>query len=330
MKIVSYENIKPKIIQKFHENDMYINGTNNMFLLEDMIEIFEYKNVVDIYFDRCFPLDNDDVIKYIKFVENKFKKSTNVYISVKNPCVKKIVNRLEDQGYGCPRVVVKSINNVLFKTPKIIITKDCETVSKLQLVDNYEPVVKFSKNDIEYFKKLLTKQFEYGGIIKRTKSGIYRIVRSSVIKGNKDTIDLDLSQYNFHTHPESVYEGNFVGWFSGEDVKYIIYNSLLGLDYHFLISKEGIYRIGMTKEFISEGKNMDEQKLDDIVNYIYNMFVQLEYVRFNNETENIDSTTIRIFNDFFVIINSINSKWFNLSGDYRLFNLEFKKWNHFK
>jgi hypothetical protein len=329
MKIVSYEKIKPKVIHKFHRNDSYVNGLDHMFLVDDMIEIFEFKNVVDIYFDRCFPLDREG-ITYINTVEKKFKKSVNVYISIKNPCMDKIIVKLGEQGYGCPRVVVKSINNVLFKTPKIIVTNHCKTKSKLQLGDFSEPSINFSKNDVDYFKTLLTKQFECGGNIKYTKSGMYKIVRSSVIKGDKDTIDLDISQYNFHTHPKSVYDGNFVGWFSGEDIKYIIYNSLLGLDYHFLVTMEGVYIIGMTKEFISDSKIFGEKKLDDIVDYIYNMFVQLEDLRFNNKSNTIDDTTVRIFNDFFVIINSINSKWFNLSGNYRLFNLEFKKWNHFK
>ena len=328
MKLIPYEKINSGILQKFHKQDVFINGLDNMFLLQDVIEIFEYKNNVDIYFDRCFPLLRN-TYDYIKFVEEKFKKSTNVYISIKNPCLQKIIKKLELEGYNCPRTVSKSLNNVEFKTPKIILTRGyCKNKLRKPNLKNSE--ITFDISDVNFFKSLLNEKFESGGVIEKH-NGKYKIVKSSVTKGKKDNIDLDISPYNFHTHPYSVYGDNFSGWFSGDDVKYIIFNSFLGLKEHFLITVEGIYRLGVSKKFLST--KFKKNQLDDIVNYIFEMFLQLEDMR---QVDNFKTTdvshkkTVRVFNDFFVIINSIHSSWFKLKGDFRIFNLDFKKWEHFK
>ena len=327
MKLVKYKNIDDSVLQLFHNNDVFIHGDDNMFLLEDSIEVFEYPKVVDIYFDRC---SSKNYIEYINFVEKKFKRSTNVYISTKNPCVNTILSDLEKQGYGCPRIVSKSLNKNIFKTEKIIVTNGCLNHTELDYKTNDD--FNFGKKDVAFFKSLLMNDHETGGIIKKQDDN-YKIIKKSLVKGSSNNIDLEISEYNFHTHPLSVYEDNFAGWFSGDDIKYIIYNSFHGLKEHFLITLEGVYRLSITPEFRKAKKNISSKQLDEIVEYIYNMFVQLEDKRHVDGVHKIgidNKKVVRTFNDFFVIVHSITSKWFKLKGNYRLLNLEFKKWYQFK
>lgn len=351
MKLIEYSKISPSIFKKYHfQFKTYLKECKecaDAYLLVDgnnFVEIYEYKDDVEVYFDRCI---NKNINNQIEFLEDKFKnKNICIYVSVKNKCLKTILNNLSKKDYGCPKIVMKTRNKNMFKTPKLVLKQNCKHEhDNKKLVDQIEKNFNtkedfcFPKKDLERLKKLLDLNFESGGSISKIDDKNYKLKEDTIIEGKDDNIDMDPTTYNFHTHPKSVYTDedghNFAAWFSGVDIRYIVGNIPFGLKEHFLITNEGIYRLRATKQFSTAFKKLSTKNQEKIIRKLYNMFADLEMKRIIKEKKNrmrINSTNIKHFNDFFVTTNSVNSSMFPklFKQDFVFFDLDFKFWKDFK
>jgi len=345
MKLIKYKDINPTIFQKYHfDYNTFLRECSscNMYILEyndEYLELYEYENSIEVYVSRCIK----ELDEIVPFIESKFDKEIYYCISIDNVCLKRIVKQI---GYGCPQLSVKSENGNIYKFPKLILKKNCNDKHNVtKLVNDIEKSfnkienLKFSKEDLNYFKSLLSLQYESGGEIKKINKELYKINMKSVIEGNETDIDLTPTPYNFHTHPSSVYneKGNktFVAWFSGVDIKYIIGNIPYSLKEHFLITVEGIYRLRVTPQFKNAYLELNERQQNRITDKLYHLFANLEDKRVVYKEKNIlkiNSETIKSFNDFFVTINSLNSSHFPRYFDdknFLIFDLTFKLWENF-
>lgn len=353
MELIKYNNINPDIFQEFHfKHKTYLNKCTNCsatYILKyhnNYLGIYKYKNSIEIYIKRfTTPHDLEEMIEY---VINHFKvKNIIACISIKSDHLKEIANILYENNFDCPQLHTSTPNGNIFKIPKLIMIYNCNKNGNVHNINKLVTDIQnkllntndfsFSKSDISFFKGLLELPYESGGDIKKINEHLYKVNRNSIVDGQFDTIELTPTTYNFHTHPIPVYnEKNnltFAAWFSGVDIRYIVGNIPYGLKEHFLISAEGIYRLRPTKQFISEFKKLNDKQQEHIVEQLFNIFANLEDKRVVKKKNvlRINSDTIKSFNDFFVIINSINSSHFkSLKKDFTLFDLEFKFWENFK
>ena len=352
MELIKYEDISPKIFEKYHYDfNTYVRKCKKckeVFILKDennIIEIYEYINNIEVYFDRCM---NKNFARQIDFIENNFRKKIIMLISVKNKCLYKFIDYLNKRGYGCPKIIVKSKNNTMFKTPKLRLKQNCldnDPHNMKKIIDEIEKSFHinhkfdFYKKDLIYLKSLLDLPNETAGEIKKKGQNLYSINYKSITKGNEGSVDMEPKPYSFHTHPKSVYidaeRGNsFVSWFSGVDIKYVTGNIPHGMKEHFLVTIEGIYRLKPTQKFVEEYKGLNSTNQGKVLKKLYKMFGDLEKERetdINANTNKLNASNIRTFNDFFVTINSVNSSLVKkLKGDYTLFDVSFKFWKDFK
>lgn len=354
MELIKYNNINGKIFEDFHfKHNTYLNKCINCketYILknkDNFIGIYKYKDNIELYFKRFTTNKNlDEMLNYI-LNHKDFKSIDQIVacISVKNNQLKQIVNTVISNHFGSPQLHHVTLNDNMFKTPKLILVYGCnETHNINKLVDeikdkliHHSNDINFSKSDIKFFSELLELPYETGGDIKKLNKDTYEVNKKSIINGEFADIELIPTTYNFHTHPKPVYNerGNltFAAWFSGVDIRYIVANIPFGLREHFLIAAEGIYKLKPTQDFIKEYKKLNDNTQEKIVNELFELFAKLEDKRVVKKKNvlSINSETIKHFNDFFVIINSLNSSQFkNLKGDYTLFDLEFKFWENFK
>eukprot|EP00122_Pirum_gemmata_P002154 Pgem_evm1s1952 len=149
----------------------------------------------------------------------------------------------------------------------------------------------FSNQDLDLFQRLLDEPVEYGGQITKKKSGTptFQIQRSSIVRGDKNMgVNLYPTSHNFHTHPRLFYkqEKTYSAYFSGVDIKYIISNIPFNLKRHFLVAHEGIYSIECSTEFSKLFLSVHDQRCrDDMVDYVFDVFYDLENER--KDSQNI-------------------------------------------
>lgn len=346
MELKKYNNINSQVFKDFHfKHKTFLNKCTNCketYILKNKnnyLGIYKYPDNIEIYIKR-FTLPNNlgDMLEYI--LKNFKVKDVIAVVSIKNKNLKKIVNVLEQKDFGCPQVHTQTVNDNMFKFPKIMFRHGCdkkghnlnklvdEIKRKVYHVDNID----FSKSDLNYFKELLELPYETGGDIIK-KGNTYKINRKKMTNGKFDTIELTPTKYNFHTHPKPVYnEKNnltFAAWFSGVDIRYIVANIPYGLKEHFLVAAEGIYKLKPTPYFTREYKKLSEKKQIEIADDLFNVFADLEDIRVVQKKNvlSINNDTIKNFNEFFVTINSLNSSHFKyFNNDFTLFDLEFAFW----
>jgi len=74
----------------------------------------------------------------------------------------------------------------------------------------------------------------------------------NLLKGDDKNFEVDIivDYMNWHTHPNICYLKNYcyIGWPSGQDMRFIFNNYPYGLLVHFLFTHEGLYTIKLTKE----------------------------------------------------------------------------------
>lgn len=148
------------------------------------------------------------------------------------------------------------------------------TVKELQNIINNKKVerlfLSLSKNLTDYLYKYVSEySVEYAGVLTVINKGnnIWQLgfpKSTETIGGGENksgklidctydfTVATPLSMFSFHTHPKLAYIllQAYVGWPSGEDFSYIIYNFKNGLLKHFIPTNEGIYDIQISPEFM--------------------------------------------------------------------------------
>lgn len=106
----------------------------------------------------------------------------------------------------------------------------------------------------------------------------------SIVMGDFNyTVNIPNYRANWHSHPNICYQKDncYIGWPSGQDMKYIFYNYPSGLLIHLLFTAEGLYVINLTLEAMKFiyiiGKNSDWIKsISELINL---RFTYLEQYR---------------------------------------------------
>ena len=108
---------------------------------------------------------------------------------------------------------------------------------------------------------------------------------SSIVYGDPTnlTIEPPLHYINWHSHPHICYKKNncYIGWPSGQDMKYIFYNYYYGLLFHLLFTAEGLYTIQLTEKAMRMVYLLSSNRkwLDSIADLIKYRFTYVEKYR---------------------------------------------------
>lgn len=167
--------------------------------------------------------------------------------------------------------------------------------------------------------------------------------------------------FSFHTHPDICYSrvNCYIGWPSGMDMRFVTECYDLGTRKHFVITKEGIYSIQMTKQFSGLWRLIKSQDCKNIISYLigeifaqFEKFRQKEIIKLMNnlgllsptgaDLHRITQTTLMEYNKivqqttFHQLLKLINNKnfikecieYYKDVDDFILFNVSFANWQH--
>jgi len=185
-------------------------------------------------------------------------------------------------------------------------SKDC--VKYLSNICHVEPSLNY---DGSLTQKEFAGCFKVEKILKEEKKIVYLLglENSTIISGDEEGVEIIKGIYNFHSHPKEAYEkykvkfgfpstNDFIGFLS-ISIKY-------GAIFHIVVSLEGCYLISMS-DYWSKNKSKLNRKVFS--------FIAKEYDYCGN------SESIEWYMD------KINSKKYQ---GYKLFDLQFIKWNEMK
>lgn len=150
--------------------------------------------------------------------------------------------------------------------------------------------------------------------------------------------------FSFHTHPDGCYEvyQQGIGWPSSADLHMVLRLATLNPDegitldristIHFVIAKEGIYSIRLSRKFVNYYKTMDDSTRQHVTNLIENTPNQVSSARISLDTLISKLNTIKGKNhcedqDFMIIqaLNQINSFKYN---DIPVFKVTFERYEN--
>jgi hypothetical protein len=140
------------------------------------------------------------------------------------------------------------------------------------------------------FKAYNDQPIEYGGrmrIFEYVDTGAsYRAARVGFdpqfeVAGSKKGFQVDNppAPINFHTHPDICYVtyGCYLGWPSSDDMAYMLTNYDQGLRLHMLISREGVYFISLSPNFVQAWSSVSDEfkkALSEAVRYFFRQIEQ--------------------------------------------------------
>lgn len=258
----------------------------------------------------CVDLNHQGLMNIIKeLINQKFK---NPYITKRtpkgvhtSPSLSLTYYKNGNDGNQCIQATENQVRYVLeqFKNGEycsIYLQFDNETISKLKSIP------------IEYDK-------EIGGILDISNTivineKIIHIIHISKLESGKhDTISLNASRYNFHSHPEKAYITYDVknAWPSCQD--YISYIAM-GKDviFHCVTAIEGIYILSLTSFWSNNISHIKEDFLRQHLDVNKNSFTPEQYVEYVN---NIKLKNLPVFKIIFL-------NWENIN---RIFKIEYSK-----
>jgi hypothetical protein len=285
-----------------------------------IIQIIYTSNHTDILYNKIF-----ECLLYN--IPNDVTIWLNIDINNKN--IKKYINI----GFNNAYIYNKSPFDIVYKNLQIFFyrlnDKNTKYISYEELIDIinlYDKpcniFIKFSKNTIEYMKKLSytgntwnkdthnISQKEIAGsfsiYIKKPNYYILKINKNSINYGDEEGVNIVESRYNFHTHPINAYikynvelgypsVHDYIGFMKSS----VIYKTIL----HIVITIEGIYILSLDKNSLNININ------NKIIKFIKNNF-------------NIKYKKGDIINDY---INKINNIKYNKQ---QLINLQFLSWHN--
>lgn len=139
------------------------------------------------------------------------------------------------------------------------------------------------------FELYNSQPIEYGGrmrIFEYVNTGAsYRAARVGFspqleVRGSKKslTVNNPPAPINFHTHPDVCYVtfGCYLGWPSSDDMAYILENYDQGLRLHMLTSKEGVYFISLSPNFVQAWNLMSAKFKKALVEAVRHFFRPIE------------------------------------------------------
>ena len=260
--------------------------------------------------DSCLNKDGSSSHKiYLEYIVNNiyenFKDVDKIWIhidslNINDNIIKDAIKIGFKNPYICKDSLVLKNNETPSKNGLCMIrTSDKKTISKFKSTSNSDHVIeetsyvleqskrtvcklciKFSKNTIEFLKKLCfagktankdgtVSQKEMAGMfnIKYIKNNIFtvEVEKNKLIYGEEEGVDITRSRYNFHSHPKEAYDRNKVkvGWPSGNDyLGFLNANKQYNTSFHVVVSLEGLYIISFSQEAL---KNIEKLKSDKVL-----------------------------------------------------------------
>jgi hypothetical protein len=174
----------------------------------------------------------------------------------------------------------------------------CDRI-RFVILSTYEDVyIVLNRDVLNYFiEKTRVNQgvgvdVEYGGeiLVELAENFMVGYGITNVYQGKPGTIvvDIPVKPYTFHTHPTLIYtyEKNriadiYVGWPSGQDMKTLVEGfNLINMIVHFVSTKEGIYTLQLSKEFMWFWTLLDDMGCKRVfLDLIFYRFTYLEVFR---------------------------------------------------
>lgn len=243
-----------------------------------------------------------------------------------NPTFEAVVRLYVKNGFQYPDFSNKSISgsSLPFSFLSLYWQKDApipdqkETInSSLRLREEYMGTRGKCSIRLRFENSLLKAMFEaynrqaveYGGkmrIFEYVDTGAsYRAARVGFspqleVSGSKTgfVVNVPVSPINFHTHPDVCYAtyGCYLGWPSSGDMASILDNYDHGLRLHMLMSREGIYFISLSLNFIQAWNSAPQKFKEGMVNAVRYFFKKIEgYRSGSNIPLEVASATLSTF-----------------------------------
>lgn len=293
-------------------------------------------------------------IKILQYISNIFSLPIAIEIDITRNLYQTDLDFFSTLGFN-KHTSSKSKHNIVIlrlDTP----FKTIKTIHQPRNVSICNQTVIFPKTLANHLSEYLKKPHEIGGKIcisrieKRSEQDvlILSISEDEILKGPDTTyvvtIPDDLvAPFSFHTHPDIAYEkvGTYIGWPSGEDIVYIIYQyfNYKNILAHFVVTVEGIWVVHikplfqealllMRNEFSTECKT-------ELMNAIFNKFNSFIIFRQKEIIPSIKrSNTLK---EFINVSNNLKisdiQREISCSisfEDSKLFNFDLIKWKEFK
>ena len=151
--------------------------------------------------------------------------------------------------------------------------------------------IKLDKHTIEYLKNTPYKiDRELSGkfvINEVNKDFLYTVslVKDSIKKGEKESISIDSSRYNFHSHPEHAYKRHKTNYAWPSSTDYVGFLELLPYtSIHIVASIEGIYIISLSRFWCDKYKKIDKNWVKDKYKiHLDNQYTPQSYIKMINK-----------------------------------------------
>lgn len=165
----------------------------------------------------------------------------------------------------------------------------------------------YSNQPIEYGGKM--RIFEYVDTGASYRAARVGFAPQLEVEGSKEgfTVNVPSAPINFHTHPNICYAtfGCYLGWPSSNDMAYILQSYDQGLRLHLLMSREGVYFVSLSPNFVQAWNSAPKPFKTGLVDAVRHFFRTIEQHRVGtNVPFEIAGTTL---SQFLIGINKFNT-----------------------
>jgi hypothetical protein len=320
------EKISPVPTSNTGKSEIYIILTLNK---ADVLELKRNKNIkllnniniINYYFVKVNKVKklckiNDNSSNNLSLVLNCLKRelkgfSIMCYLDIQNDNFKNNLNIFTDNNFTEPIVIQNKLCLVLDENQADSYIKEKINYAIQQFQNPSFACIlkcKFSRNCLEYLKKICEEEVEIGGefYISKLKENISTldIVKNVVVKGTKDGIKIPRIRMNFHSHPKNTYKIYNVNYAWPSKVDFLgFYRLRFDTIFHCVTSLEGIYIMHFNEYW--------GDKLESIPESIIKKYDFDDYRDENKE-------------DFLEVLNKMNNVKYK---GHPVINVKFLKWD---
>lgn len=224
---------------------------------------------------------------------------------------KKFISQIElliEKGFTDPYICDEDLKGDIIPLG-ISMVKSGQRVDKTSIINgvyhcikqykdgNCKMTIRLDKDTIEYLKKTpysndketgreLSGKFTIQKIHKDNNDFLYTVslLKDSIKKGEKESINIDSTRYNFHSHPEDAYKRHNTKYAWPSSTDYVGFLELLPYtSIHIVATIEGIYIISLSRFWCDKYKKIDKGWVKNKYKiHLNNQYTPTSYIKMIN------------------------------------------------